>query len=117
VMIGRGAYGRPWWPGVLAEQLSSGSGFGLPTLAEERDLVLKHQALTISLYGEGLGNKTFRKHLGWTIDRLHERQLIDADTRTELRASLLGNKDNNLITSRITALYDQAASHSEKIAA
>ena len=26
VMIGRGAYGRPWWPGVIADGLEPGSG-------------------------------------------------------------------------------------------
>ena len=35
IMLGRGAYGRPWWPGVIANLLDPGSGIMEPTLAEE----------------------------------------------------------------------------------
>ena len=35
VMIGRGAYGRPWWPGVIANQLDRGLGMEEPSLQQE----------------------------------------------------------------------------------
>jgi hypothetical protein len=38
VMIGRGAYGRPWWPGVIAEGLDPGSGRPEPSLSEEAEI-------------------------------------------------------------------------------
>src|SRR5690606_19297153 len=38
VMIGRGAYGRPWAPGVLAEALDPGSGRSEPDLAEQHGM-------------------------------------------------------------------------------
>ena len=43
-MIGRGAYGRPWWPGVIAEGLEPGSGRAEPSLTEEAAIVLHHHA-------------------------------------------------------------------------
>ena len=39
VMIGRGSYGRPWWPGVIAEALEPGTGKNAPSLAEESGIV------------------------------------------------------------------------------
>ena len=76
VMFGRSAYGRPWWPGAVAEEIQAGTGKKAPTLEEERDIALWHQHETLSLYGDRLGNKTFRKHLGWLLTRLQERNFF-----------------------------------------
>jgi tRNA-dihydrouridine synthase B len=109
IMIGRAAYGRPWWPGVLAHQLGSGQGSAEPTLEQELQLVLKHQALTLSLYGDSLGNKTFRKHWGWTLARLAERDLIGTDKLREARATYLTHRDNDFVRSGILRTYESAA--------
>jgi tRNA-dihydrouridine synthase B len=106
-MIGRGAYGRPWWPAVIAKHLGQ-DGREEPTLDEELEILLRHQQLTIELYGEHLGNKTFRKHLGWTIDRLCERGLLSVKGRATQRAALLVAKDNNAIAEGLTQLYARA---------
>ncbi len=80
VMFGRSCYGRPWWPGVVAEQLEPGSGRTEPELDEELAIILWHQEETLRLYGHALGNKTFRKHLGWTLSRLELRGFVDGET-------------------------------------
>jgi tRNA-dihydrouridine synthase B len=116
VMIGRGAYGRPWWPAVVARQLGD-VGVEEPNLAQERDIVLRHQMLSIDLYGDNLGNKTFRKHLGWTIDRLHERGLMTLEERSTVRGTLLVNKNNAEITDGLLALYDSLCERKDKVAA
>jgi tRNA-dihydrouridine synthase B len=105
VMMGRAAYGRPWWLGAVAEAMQSGAGRPAPRLAEERDIALWHQQETLSLYGASLGNKTYRKHLGWLLARLHERALLPLEQLQTLRARLLSNSDNTVITQAIKAMF------------
>jgi tRNA-dihydrouridine synthase B len=117
VMIGRGAYGRPWWPGKIAEALEQGSGRNAPTLEEELQLVLRHQQQTIELYGDRLGNKTFRKHLGWSVARLAERFLISADALQHFRQTVLNLADNAVVRASIIEIYDSAGNSAAKVAA
>jgi tRNA-dihydrouridine synthase B len=105
VMMGRAAYGKPWWPGAVAEILKPGSGKAAPALAEERDIALWHQHETLSLYGASLGNKTFRKHLGWLLIRLAERGLMNTDRLQQWRAQLLTNPDNTFIIAAIAQVF------------
>jgi tRNA-dihydrouridine synthase B len=105
VMIGRAAYGRPWWPGVVANALNPDTGRKEPGIAEECAIVLDHQRKTVDLYGERLGNKTFRKHLGWILSRLHERALVSVEKLQSLRAELLSSPDNHFIARRIEEIY------------
>jgi nifR3 family TIM-barrel protein len=65
VMIGRGAYGRPWMLAALAEPLDKGSGRRTPLLHEQRLIVLHHYEAMLSHYGLELGQRIARKHLGW----------------------------------------------------
>ena len=106
VMFGRSTYGRPWWPGVVAEALEPGTGMAEPTLEEERDLLLWQQDETLRLYGAELGNKTFRKHWGWTLARLELRGLLTAEEQGEVRASHLSTKDNAKVSAGIRRVYD-----------
>jgi tRNA-dihydrouridine synthase B len=105
VMFGRSAYGRPWWPGAVAEALVPGTGKPTPTLSEERDIALWHQDETLSLYGASLGNKTYRKHLGWLLTRLHERNLMSAEALQTARANLLSQSDNARVTAGIKHIF------------
>jgi tRNA-dihydrouridine synthase B len=117
VMIGRGAYGRPWWPGVIAQALEPGAGHAEPDIQSEQQLLLKHQTLTIELYGDRLGNKTFRKHWGWSLARLHERQLMTAEELAHARAKHLSTPHNAEVTQAIEEIYDRALAHAERTAA
>ena len=117
VMIGRGAYGRPWWPGVVANSLRPGAGVNEPGLAQERDLVLRHQSQTIDLYGDHLGNRTFRKHFGWTIARLLERGLIAEVFAAQARRRFLTLHGNGLVRDGINSCYDMAQETVERRAA
>jgi tRNA-dihydrouridine synthase B len=107
VMIGRGAYGRPWWPGVIAEGLKAGTGCKMPSLAEQSSILLEQQDGTLSLYGQLHGNKAFRKHLGWSILRLAESQFISAETAAALRATLMVERDNAKVTLGINHLFQE----------
>lgn len=105
IMIGRGSYGRPWWPGVIAEQLKANSGTVEPTLKQEQNYLLAQQAGTLALYGEVFGNRTFRKHLGWTITRLQNRQIITPENSEHLRSTLLREPDNQKVKAGIQQIY------------
>ena len=107
VMIGRGAYGRPWLAGVIAGELESGSGVAAPSLIQERDILLAQMDATLSLYGEALGNKTFRKHLGWTLNRLRQRELLSLERLTELRRNLLSEIDNAKVRQSLCDVFAQ----------
>ena len=109
VMIGRGAYGRPWWPAVVAEQLNAGTGCKQPKLAEELAILLQQHEETLRLYGAALGNKTFRKHLGWALGRLSERGLISVERLAAARASLLGEANNDTVRNGLSEIYDVAS--------
>ncbi len=94
VMIGRGAYGRPWLAGVIADELENGTGRAAPSLVQERDIILQQMEATLELYGAALGNKTFRKHLGWTLERLHHRAILNIAELASLRSTLLPETDH-----------------------
>jgi tRNA-dihydrouridine synthase B len=65
VMIGRGAYGRPWLLGQVMSDLASGGTRPTPTLDEQLGLILEQYDAMLSLYGADAGVKIARKHLGW----------------------------------------------------
>jgi tRNA-dihydrouridine synthase B len=109
VMIGRGAYGRPWWPGVVANQLDPGSGVDEPTLEAEMRIVGGQHEQTLVNYGADLGNRTARKHLGWNIMRLEERGFLAAGDAVFWRNRILTSRDNTFVARSIVDLYESAA--------
>jgi tRNA-dihydrouridine synthase B len=71
VMIGRGAYGRPWFINQASHYLKTGEILADPTLAEKLAIILEHFDDMIIHYGEELGNRMARKHLGWYSKSLY----------------------------------------------
>ncbi|HWA69341.1 MAG TPA: tRNA dihydrouridine synthase DusB [Rhizomicrobium sp.] len=69
VMIGRGAYGRPWIAAALDRALITNEIMSEPDLAQRLGIALEHFTDTLRFYGEALGLKIFRKHLGWYVDQ------------------------------------------------
>jgi tRNA-dihydrouridine synthase B len=65
VMIGRGAYGRPWFVNQVIRYLRTGERFPDPPLAEQRDTVLMHYDAMLTHYGVSVGSRVARKHIGW----------------------------------------------------
>ncbi|MEJ1968207.1 MAG: tRNA dihydrouridine synthase DusB [Rhizomicrobium sp.] len=68
VMIGRGAYGRPWIAGAIDRALRDGGEAREPNLEERLAIVLEHLADSLRFYGDAPGLKIFRKHLGWYVE-------------------------------------------------
>jgi len=65
VMIGRGAYGRPWLLGQVMHWFRTGQRRADPSLDEQYGLVVDHYRAMLDHYGEGVGVNMARKHLGW----------------------------------------------------
>lgn len=65
VMIGRGAYGRPWLPGMVADYLATGVMPEVPPLAEQHATLMHHYAAMLSHHGSNPGLRLARKHVAW----------------------------------------------------
>lgn len=65
VMIGRGCYGRPWFPALVARFLVTGERQAEPTLAEQKATMLEHYDAMLRHFGEDAGLRVARKHLSW----------------------------------------------------
>ncbi len=84
-MIGRGAQGQPWLVGQIGEALSNRTPQAAPTGEARLALILEHYDMMIDEYGEQLGVRCARKHLGWYLEVLeHEGAIIDPATRKQL---------------------------------
>ncbi|MGE3874148.1 MAG: tRNA dihydrouridine synthase DusB [Parvibaculaceae bacterium] len=95
VMVGRASYGRPWWPGVLAHLLDSGTGVPEPGLAREAELVDRQHRSMLSLYGHEHGNRIARKHRGWVVDRKRAEGRRSAESAAAWRRKLTADTDND----------------------
>jgi tRNA-dihydrouridine synthase B len=65
VMVGRGAYGKPWFLRQVMHFFKTGMRLPDPPLAEQRDTLLGHYDAMLSHYGVNVGSRIARKHLGW----------------------------------------------------
>ena len=65
LMIGRGAYGRPWLLAQVMHWLRTGEQLADPALDEQLGLILEHYQWMLDLYGRETGVRMARKHLGW----------------------------------------------------
>jgi tRNA-dihydrouridine synthase B len=71
VMIGRGAYGRPWLLAQVMEWFASGRRIEDPTVEQQYDLITEHYDAMLAHYGNEVGVNMARKHIGWYTKGLH----------------------------------------------
>ena len=101
VMIGRGAYGRPWAAARIQAALENRIAMDEPNPVERLTIVLDHFHDSLRFYGDALGLKIFRKHLGWYIEnapwpvsaearRAAKARLCRLDRPAEIDAALAG---------------------------
>jgi len=65
VMVGRGAYGRPWFLKQVMQYLKSGERLPDPPLAKQLSILLEHYRAILEHYGVQSGVKIARKHVAW----------------------------------------------------
>ena len=65
IMIGRGAYGRPWLLGQVMHWLATGERRADPSLDEQYRVIAEHYDAMLEHYGTFTGVNMARKHIGW----------------------------------------------------
>ena len=70
VMIGRGCYGRPWFPAQVVRFLRSGERRPDPPLVEQWRLLRGHYEAMLQHYGRAIGVRIARKHVAWYVKGL-----------------------------------------------
>ena len=67
LMIGRAAQGRPWIFREISHELETGTALAPPRVDEVRRWLLEHLLDHYGLYGDYIGVRTARKHIGWAL--------------------------------------------------
>ncbi|AWK87047.1 tRNA dihydrouridine synthase DusB [Azospirillum thermophilum] len=80
VMIGRGSYGRPWFPAQVIHYLRTGERRPDPPLSEQLSILLEHYDAMLTYYGIEGGIRVARKHISWYSSGLRD----SADFRSEV---------------------------------
>jgi tRNA-dihydrouridine synthase B len=65
VMVGRGAYGKPWLLGQIMHWFAHGNEIADPALDEQYAVMVEHYRGMLALYGDEVGVRVARKHIGW----------------------------------------------------
>jgi tRNA-dihydrouridine synthase B len=98
VMIGRGCYGRPWFPAQVAAFLREGRRVADPSLAEQKRILLAHYDAMLTHFGVDAGIRLARKHVSWYSHGLYG--------SAEFRAAMSRRTDPAEVLRLIDALYD-----------
>ena len=97
VMVGRGAYGRPWFVNQVIRYLKTGQRLPDPPLAHQCDTVLAHYDDMLAHYGIAVGSRIARKHIGWYSKGL--------PGSAEFRAAVNRSDDVGQVKAMIRAFY------------
>ncbi len=100
VMVGRGTYGRPWFPAQVMHHLRSGERLPDPPLPEQLATLLEHFDSMLSHYGTEGGLRVARKHVSWYSKGLHG--------SAEFRAEVNRLTDPDAVRRNIRAFYTPA---------
>lgn len=111
VMIGRGAYGRPWIAASVERALQTGEALVEPTLTERLGIVLDHFRDSLRFYGDRLGLRVFRKHLGWYVE--HAPRPLDAPARRAAKSALCRLQNPCEVEAQLIALWTREPGNSD----
>jgi tRNA-dihydrouridine synthase B len=79
VMIGRGAQGNPWIFQQITHNLTHGERLAPPSLTERCQILLEHLQALHAFYGDTMGVRIARKHVGWYLN--DDQRFSDAEQR------------------------------------
>ena len=106
IMIGRGAYGRPWISAAIERALQAGSSDIVePDLPERLNIALDHFRDSLAFYGDALGLKIFRKHLAWYV--LNAPSRLSSDARRAAKSKLCRLDRPRDVETALTALWTE----------
>jgi tRNA-dihydrouridine synthase B len=103
VMVGRGAQGKPWIIAQIASELFGTEPPHVPVGCAKSEMIINHYEEMLEFYGQVLGLRVARKHLGWYIE----------SAAPDLRRAILTAKS----PTEVIALIPEAVGSSESVAA
>ena len=107
VMVGRGAQGRPWFPGQLARYLAGGRREEPPPLAEQLALASALYGEMLGHYGVAIGMRHARKHLAWALDAAAASSGASEAQRKEARLNVLTATDPAIVLRRLAEAFER----------
>ncbi len=97
VMIGRGAFGKPWFPAQVQHYLDTGCEAGTPDVPTRHAVVREHYESLLTHYGRDPGVRIARKHLAWSAAGL--------EGANSFRAAVNSEADPKAVVSLIDRLF------------
>ncbi len=105
LMIGRGAYGKPWLLGQVMHWFEHGTTLADPDLQAQYAVLEEHYRAMLDLYGEDIGVKVARKHIGWYTKGLPG----SADFRNQANKEIDASKVLSMLQNFYAPWLDKAA--------
>ncbi len=106
VMVGRGAEGRPWFPGALARFLATGRREPAPNLARQGELIAALYQDMLGHHGREIGLRHARKHLGWALEVAAQTAGASLDLLKRARAQILTAAEPAAVLRHLAEAYD-----------
>ena len=97
MLIGRGTYGRPWFPSQVIHFLKTGEHLPDPAVEAQYAMVRRHYDDILTHYGVHAGVKIARKHIGWYSKGL--------PNSAEFRAGIMGQEDPEVVRGKLADFY------------
>lgn len=101
LMIGRGAQGNPWIFREILHYLQTGESLPAPGVDEVRSVMLEHVSNVHQFYGEFMGARIARKHVGW--------YLADHDKERRFRTQFNAIEDAQAQLDALNRYFDEIA--------
>ena len=115
VMIGRNAQGRPWIFREINHYLATGKLLPSPELTEIRELLLRHIKGLYSHYGDYLGLRIARKHVGWYLNGSLS-ETTDLVSRKQARTAFNALTASQQQLNFLAQFFADMAQHREQVA-
>jgi tRNA-dihydrouridine synthase B len=109
VMVGRGAQGRPWFPGHLARYLATGARENAPALEAQLALISALYGEMLAHHGVDVGLRHARKHLGWALDTAAATARAPLHLLKDHRSRVLTVTDPTIVQRRLVEAFDAFA--------
>ncbi len=107
VMVGRAAQGRPWIFREIDHFLRTGSLLPSPMISEVRRLMAHHLRAHYAFYGDYMGVRTARKHIGWYVR--------DLDGGEAFRQGMNQIEDCETQLAAVDAFFESQLIHGERL--
>ena len=98
LMVGRAIRGKPWLLNEMAAELWGYQNYSISNFASLTELIIRHYEDTLSFYGNELGVKIARKHLGW--------YMVHGKVMSEVRQSILTENSPRKVLCKLQTVFD-----------